>query len=426
VSSLTWPGDERAGRLFSDGALIAAMVRVEAAWLAALIDAGIADPDAAVSEPVLSGFAGDDDVGGLAAASESGGNPVIPLVALLRERLGDGHATAARWLHRGLTSQDVLDTALMLCARDAVAQVRADLHVQLGTLVRLADAHRETLMVARTLTQHAVPTTFGAKAAAWGRGLADAAVDAAALAYPVQLGGAAGTLAASVELARLTGATDPVATAGRLVEHTAEALALHVRDPWHTERAPVTRLADALVRCTDAWGRIANDVLVLSRPEVAELAEPAVDGRGGSSTMPQKTNPVLSTLVRRAALSAPQLAATVHLASADAVDERPAGAWHAEWPALQTLARRAVVASSQAGELLTGLQVHPERMRATLEAALPGVLAERDALAELVGPSEDPTEDPTADPLTGYLGVADRLVDDLLTRHAAPDGGGTR
>ena len=123
---------------------------------------------------------------------------------------------------------------------------------------------------------------------------------------------------------------------------------------WHTSRAPLTRYADALVRATDAMGHIANDVLLLARPEIAELAEPAVAGRGGSSTMPQKANPVLSVLVRRAALAAPAQAAQLHLAAASTVDERPDGSWHTEWTALATLSRHTLTAASQTAELLDG------------------------------------------------------------------------
>ena len=128
-----------------------------------------------------------------------------------------------------------------------------------------------------------------------------------------------------------------------MATEAAAALQLDDAVPWHTNRSAVTRLADALVATTDACGRIANDVLVLARPEIGELAEPP--GRGGSSTMPHKANPVLSVLVRRAALAAPALAAQLHLAAAESVDERADGGWHVEWSALATLARRTVVAA---------------------------------------------------------------------------------
>jgi 3-carboxy-cis,cis-muconate cycloisomerase len=257
-------------------------------------------------------------------------------------------------------------------------------------------------MVARTLTQHAAPTTFGAKAAGWLNGVLDACEGLRALSTPIQLGGAAGNRAAITELATLlTDADDPAAVSDRLALDTATALGLDVRSPWHTTRTPVTAAADALVDC---WGRIASDVLTLGRPEIAELSEPATDKRGGSSSMPDKRNPVLSILIRRAALSAPPLAATLHTAAALANDERPDGPWHAEWDTLRILARRTVVAGSQCAELLARLEVHPARMSENLGAA--DVLGEQRDIAELSGKPASPT----------YLGAVDRLIDDSLAR----------
>jgi len=391
VSGLLWPGDDRAGDLMSDSALLVAMVEVEQAWLTALVRSGIA-PRAAGH--ALHGLVSTDDLPALASAAADGGNPVIPLVTMLRDRLPDPEA--ARWLHRGLTSQDVLDTALMRLARDTVAAIRSSLRAQVVALADLATVHRDTPMVARTLTQHAVPTTFGLKVAGWLTGILDAYDDLGAVRLPVQLGGAAGTLAALVELGDTASARACVAAA-------TSQLGLAESPPWHTTRTPVTRLGDAAVRCTDAWGRVANDVLALGRPEVGELAE----GRGGgSSTMPHKANPVLSTLLRRAALAAPQLGATLHLAAAGQVDERADGAWHAEWGTLALLLRRTVVAGSQATELVTGLRVRTDRMRATLDTAGADVLAEQRSMAAL---ADRPPRD-------GYRGLDTELVDAAVRR----------
>jgi 3-carboxy-cis,cis-muconate cycloisomerase len=403
MSDLFWPGDDRAGDLLSPGALLDAMVTVEAAWLAALVAAGVA-PEQAADD--LAELVGSGDVAALAAGAEAGGNPVIGLVALLGERVEVRNPEAARWLHRGLTSQDVLDTALVLLLREAADAVRVELTAQARCLVDLAGAHRATPMVARTLTQHAVPTTFGLKAATWLSGILDADDDLAALAWPVQVGGAAGTLAAVVELAGARTPGDPAQVALDLAADLAARLRLTPAAPWHTSRATLTRVADALVRATDAWGRLANDVLVLSRPELGELAEGT---GGGSSTMPHKANPVLSTLVRRAALSTPQLAATVHLAAAEQVDERADGGWHVEAATLRTLGRRTVVAGLQATELLAGLRVRPDRMRATLAAASDDLHAEQAGLAALTGVVGD----------AAYLGASDRLVDGVLARARA-------
>jgi 3-carboxy-cis,cis-muconate cycloisomerase len=258
-------------------------------------------------------------------------------------------------------------------------------------------------MVARTLTQHAVPTTFGARAAGWLTVVLDAHDDLAALVLPVQVGGAAGTMAAAVELAGHL--PDPVRAATDLTLELATRLGLAASTPWHGARASITRLGDAAVRCTDGWGRIAGDVLVQCRPEIGELAE----GRGGtSSTMPHKANPVLSSLVRRAALAAPPLAATLHLAAAESVEDRAPGAWHAEWDTLRTLLRRTVVAARQTTELLQGLEVRPERMRATLEAATDAVRSEQRSMAELAGTG----------PGGAYLGATAAFLEAPLARAA--------
>ena len=401
MGDLFWPGDERAGDLFSDEALALAMVDVEEAWLVGLVDAGIAP--ATISVPDLRELVRPHHHEWLASESEAGGNPAMALVSLLRGGLRDDAPDAARWLHRGLTSQDVVDSALMLCARDAVAHLLAGLRDQVGRLSHLVEEHRSTPMVARTLTQHAIPTTFGLKAAGWLTGVLDAYDDVLALALPVQVGGAAGSMAGAVELAsRLP---DPVGSVQRMTEDLARSLGLDHAPPWHTSRATVTRLGDASVRCTDAWGRIANDVLTLSRPEIGELSEGT---GGGSSTMPNKANPVMSALVRRAALTTPQLAATLHLAAAESIDERSAGPWHAEWATLRTLLRRAVVAGDQTGELLNGLRVHGDRMRQTLAAADPGVRAEQRALAELLG----------TPPRDGYAGTSAPFIEAALARAA--------
>jgi 3-carboxy-cis,cis-muconate cycloisomerase len=413
MSDLFWPGDERAGTVMSDRELLHALVAVEAGWLGALVSSGVA-PSTAADD--LAGLVTAADVDTVAAAAEAGGNPVIALVDLLRARLTGRNADAARWLHRGLTSQDVLDTALVLCSRAALDGVLADVRRQVTTLTGLADAHRTTLMVGRTLTQYAVPVTFAVKIAGWLGGVLDAGEDLVRVreSLPVQVGGAAGTAAATTELARLTGAADPARTATALTEVLAHRLGLAPPPPWHTNRRPVTRLGDALVAGTDAWGRIANDVLTLARPEIGELAEAGGSGRGGSSTMPQKQNPVLSLLIRRAALTAPMLGAQLHLAAAEAVDERPDGAWHTEWAALRTLSRNALVAASQTAELLDGLVVHTDRMRERLDSVLPEILAERRVMRLAVGAGEDATDDAPE----GYLGASDLFVSAVLDRAA--------
>ncbi|MGQ7297486.1 lyase family protein [Quadrisphaera sp. KR29] len=381
-------------------ALLAAAVRVEQVWLDALVSAGAAPADARADlARVVEGAGGLDDAA-LAEASEAGGNPVQPLVAALRAALAEaGSPAAASWLHRGLTSQDVLDTAVLLCAREAVGAVRRELGDQVAHLVAVVGEHRGTPAVARTLTQPAVPTTFGARAAGWLHGLLDADEALAALRWPVQLGGAAGTLSAVVELAGPEGAR-------ALRRSVPAALGLEASPPWHTRRTPLTRLGDAATTATDAWGRIANDVLVLGRPELGELRDGSA---GGSSTMPHKANPTLAVLVRRAALAAPQLAATLHLGAAEQVDERADGGWHLEWQTLALLLRRTAVAAGQASDLLRGLQVDAGRMAERVWELGADVLAEQESMAGLTGRPAGET----------YLGLVDDLVDEALARAAA-------
>ncbi len=403
MTNLFWPGDARAGRLMSEGALVAAMVRVEAAWLDAMVDIGVAPTSARAD---LSALVVDSDIEALDEGSEAGGNPVIPLVALLRERLAGRSPEAARWLHRGLTSQDVLDTALVLCARDCFEFVGRELAHQIDRLAVIADQHRATPMVGRTLTQHAVPITFGTKAAAWLGGLLDAAqaVATTSESLPAQFGGAAGTLSAATQLADAAGLDHPASRAVEVASGAASALRLAVRSPWHSARGPITAIGFALCAATSAWGRIANDVLTLSRPEIGELAEGIVPGRGGSSTMPQKVNPVLSVLIRRAALESPAHQLLLQSAAALAHDERPAGSWHVEWQALHLLGRHTAAAASQATELLDGLTVDAERMAGNLDRAGDGVHSERRAIRN------DASEH------DGHLDAADLIITSVIER----------
>ncbi|MEB3034931.1 3-carboxy-cis,cis-muconate cycloisomerase [[Mycobacterium] nativiensis] len=391
MTDLLWPGDHRAGQIFSDAAYLAAMVRVENAWLGVLVDAGIAPASARAD---LTAVISATDVEAVAVAAEATGNPVPGLVELLRERTG---GEPAHWVHRGLTSQDVVDTALMLCVRDALDRIRGEVTTQVRTLAARAETHRDSPMLARTLTQPALPSTVGMKFANWLAGILDGADSVAALpAFPAQAGGAAGTMAAATEL---TGSpTDAIALSGRL----ATALGLADSPPWHTTRSVITRVGDTLVTCCDAWAHIANDVAASSRPEIGELAE----GRGGgSSTMPHKNNPVLCVLIRRAALVAPSLAAALHAASAAGVDERSDGGWHAEWAALRTLSRYAVVAAAQTTELLAGLIIDTDRAAANLAAA-GDLLGEQRAMAQLAGRTAR----------RDYTGAAGHLIDAVLQR----------
>ena len=393
MSGLFRPGESLAAGVFDDAGLLEALAAVETAWLQVLAADGPAPDDAVVE---LGPFVGAADAAQLGRAAESSGNAVVPLLALVRERLrGDGLDAAAHWLHRGLTSQDTLDTALVLLLRDTRNQVRTPLREVVTTLVDLAERHGADPATGRTLTQPAVPVRFGARVAAWLRGVLSAVDDLDRLVLPAQVGGAAGTLSG---VAALVGAD----AAPALATHLAERLGLAPSPPWHTDRAPVTRAGEALTRVTAALGHVANDVLTGSRPELGELAE---GSGGGSSTMPHKSNPVRATLVRRAALAAPALLAQLHLAAADTGDERPAGAWHLEWEPLRDLARQTVSATVQTRDLLADLKVDTARMAANLAAA-DGVDAERASLAALL---DRPRPD-------AWAGADDALVGDAVAR----------
>ena len=387
-----WPGDHRADEHFTDATFREAMLAVEMVWLDVLVDAGIAPPDARAD---LTGLIEDYHEEWLVEETESGGNPAMALVGLLRSALEDDQPTAAAWLHRGLTSQDVVDTALMLMAQDAVAQLQVEIRGQAERLAVLAGAHKGTPMVARTLTQHAVPTTFGLKAAQWLAGVLDAydELDRSCLPRPDRR---------RRRHARGRRRAGRPPAGDRRCRWPSGSTSRRPRPGTRGVR-PVTRLGDALVRCTDAWGRIAEDVLTLSRPEIGELSEGA---GGGSSTMPQKHNPVLSVLVRRAAMTTPMLGATLHLAAAQQVDERADGAWHAEWAALRDLVRRTLVAASQAFDLVADLEVDRGRMAATLHGARESVGAEQWSMADLAGKA----------PSFAYLGIATELVDSVIER----------
>ncbi|WP_084467945.1 lyase family protein [Promicromonospora sukumoe] len=385
---------------------------------------------AAVVDAAVERLAGADDdalalATRLARESGAGGNPVIPLVGALRAAVGPRIAPV---VHAGLTSQDVLDTALVLMLRDAAHAVVEDLDQAAVAAARLAAEHRDRPALARTLAQAAVPTTLGARFAGWLQGILAARgfLSSAADALPLAYGGAAGELSGVAALAGGAGSTSTVpltaggtarptvggaagpavggdasgsasggAAAGSVVVGSTERvvgsagasrpelalieawgaeLGLPVGPgPWHATRTPVVRLGSALAETCAALGKVANDVLQAVRPGVGELREPSGPGRGTSSAMAHKRNPVLSVLVRCSAIAAPHLAAQVLAAAGLAVDERSDGAWHAEWPALQQLARHAVASAHVATELLDGLEVDADAVARNLRDGLPDV-----------------------------------------------------
>jgi 3-carboxy-cis,cis-muconate cycloisomerase len=384
-SAIFVPDELRAA--LSDEAWLAALLEAERALAAAqagagAIDSGDADAVAAACDPNLY------DVGALAAAGRAAGNPVVPLVEAVRERVGKEHASA---VHRGATSQDILDSAAMLVARNALALLDRDLAAAADACARLAEEHRGTVMAARTLMQQAVPTTFGYKAAAWLVGLAEARRRLAAVgaALPAQLGGAAGTLAAM-------GASGEEV----LRRYAAE---LGLREPvvpWHTIRTPVADLAGALATAAGAAAKIAGDIVLLAQTEVAEVAEATP---GGSSTMPHKQNPVAAMLALASERHA-RANAAILFESLVGEHERSAGAWHAEWHALTTALAAAGGTVAAVLRSLTGLRVDAERMRANVD---PGTLAEAGRFGIAASRPDD------------YLGLASAFVDRALALHRA-------
>jgi 3-carboxy-cis,cis-muconate cycloisomerase len=414
-----WVGSVAEART-GDGAVIRAMLGAEAALARALAAAGLAPPAAA---EVITRVAADLTIEprALALAARSGGNPVIPLVRELRAAVAAADPGAVEWVHRGTTSQDVLDTALMTVSAQVLADaVLPGLAGAAEAAARLAADHRGTVLAGRTLTQHAVPTTFGLKAAGWLSGLLDAAERCAEVhrGLPAQLGGAAGTLAA------LDGPRIAVA------EAFAAECGLRAREtPWHTVRTPVAELAAALALATGACGKAALDITVLAQTELGEVAG---DPGGESSAMPQKRNPVTAALVVAAAREAPGALAGLHLALL-AENERPAGAWHAEWQQWRALLRLAGGAAAATATLLSELRPDPAAMAATVARSEGALLAER--LAGVLRPSlgtgaaaavrdaalggrlpELLAEHGVADP-ADYLGAAPEFVDRALARY---------
>ncbi|MFJ4782450.1 3-carboxy-cis,cis-muconate cycloisomerase [Streptomyces sp. NPDC088794] len=358
-----WAGSPAASAT-GDTAYLRALLDAEAALTRAQAGLGLA-PAGAADAVTAAAEADRFDVRSLAERARSGGNPVIPLVADLTKAVG---AEYGPYVHRGATSQDILDTATMLVATRTLDLVLADLSRTERALARLAADHRDTPMPGRTLTQHAVPTTFGLKAAGWRSLVLDARdrIETVRAALPAQLGGAAGTLAAFTAY----GSQDPSA----LVAAFARELGLREPAlPWHSLRTPIADLAGCLAFAAGALGKAATDVLTLARTELAEVTE---GSGGGSSTMPHKANPVRSTLIVAAARRAPQLAATLY-GSLVAEDERPAGAWHAEWEPLRDLLRLVGGAARDAAELAEGLRVDAAAMRAHLALTHGLIVSER-------------------------------------------------
>jgi 3-carboxy-cis,cis-muconate cycloisomerase len=308
------------------------------------------------------------DAAALGAQAAAVGNPAEPLVRALVATVG---GAAAHHVHRGATSQDVIDTAAMLVAHRALGLLLEDVDGAAAAAARLAASHRDTVMAGRTLLQQALPTTFGLAAATWLSGLDDAATRLLAVReqrLAVQLGGAGGTLAS-------LGSAGPA-----VVDHLAAELGLRAPAlPWHTARARVAELAGALGGAAGALAKPARDVTLLAQTEVGEVRE-GVPGRGGSSALPHKHNPVAAISAVACAARAPGLVATL-LAVMPQEHQRAAGAWHAEWRPLTDLLQAVGAAAAWLRDGLEHLEVDPARMRANLDLTGGLLLSERVAAA---------------------------------------------
>jgi 3-carboxy-cis,cis-muconate cycloisomerase len=432
-----------AGILVPDDLLAAVS---DGAWLAALLEAerGLANAEAvagAIPAHAAAAIADrcrpeDFDTARLAEAGRSAANPVEPLVRELAEAVG---GDASVFVHWGATSQDIMDSAAMLVSHRALGIALDRLDAAAARCAELAGAHRATPMAARTLLQQAVPTTFGLKCAGWLVALLDARRALGRIRrerLAVQLGGAAGTLAALGD-----GGLEIVRLFARELDLAEPEL------PWHADRGRIAELGAALAAAAGTAAKIAGDIVLLSQTEVAEVREGA---GGASSTMPQKQNPAASV---RAIACARQCRghASVLLAAVEGEHERAAGAWQSEWAALSGALACGGGALANAAEALAGLEVDAERMRQNLDLTGGLVVAERvshllaprlgrrearavvaDAAAtgsfrwalvadERVGLSAEEV-DALLDP-EDYLGSAAALVDRALERYAQANGG---
>jgi 3-carboxy-cis,cis-muconate cycloisomerase len=363
-----------------DAACLQNMLNFEAALARAEAATGVI-PQSAAGPIAAACRAESFDLAALADASTRSGNLAIPLVKALTSNVAQQNADAARYVHWGATSQDVIDTATMLTLRAAIEILLGDIDRAVAGFAKLARQHRDTAVVARTWLQHALPMPFGLKLAEYAAALHRSRKRLQRLrteALALQFGGAAGTLAALGDKG--------LAVAERL----AQELRLPLPDaPWHTHRDRIAEAASVFAIIAGTCGKIARDVSLMMQTDVGEAFEPSGEGRGGSSTMPHKRNPVAAASALGAATMAPNLAATI-LAAQVQDHERSAGPWHAEWPTLPTLLLVTSGALAAIVDIAEGLEVDTARMRANLDATGGLIMAEAVtmALAKKIGKSD--------------------------------------
>jgi len=369
-------GDQEVIRLFSEESLVAAWLEVERALADAQAELGVIPPEVA-QEIAAAAVLEHVDLAALREQTLVVGYPILPLLDQIVRR----SPAVGRYLHRGATTQDVMDTGLALIGDRALDRIEGVARTLGDRLAALAEKHRRTVMPGRTHAQPAVPIAFGGKAAVWLSELArhvERLRSARARLAVVQLFGAAGTAAA-------------LGPRSREVRHAlAVRLGLRAVDvPWHTARDGVAETGFALASLAGLCGRIAREIVELSRPEIGELREEAGHHRGASSTMPQKANPIGSEAVIGMSLLATHHAAAL-LASLQGTHERSAGEWQVEWDAVPAVFAAAGGAVAGTARVVGGLRVFPERMRANLELDGGTIMAEAAMMAvgEVLGRAE--------------------------------------
>ncbi|MDB5764678.1 MAG: 3-carboxy-cis,cis-muconate cycloisomerase [Herminiimonas sp.] len=358
-------------RVFSDRACIQRMLDFEAALARAEAAQGVI-PETAVPAITACCDAGAIDLAALAAAAGPAGNLAIPLVKQLTAQVAGVDAEASKYVHWGATSQDAIDTGMVLQLRDALDHIDADLAQLADALAKLARQHQHTPLVGRTWMQHALPITFGLKAAGWLDAVLrhqDRLAELRARVLALQFGGAAGTLA-SLGTQGLQVAAALATDLGLMLPDT----------PWHTQRDRVAEVAAVLGLLTGSLGKMARDISLHMQTDVAEAGEPVAEGRGGSSTMPHKRNPVGCAVALAAAVRVPGLV-SIMFSGMVQEHERALGGWQAEWDTLPEIVQLTAGALQQMRQVASGLTVDAARMRANLDTTHGQIMAEAVTLA---------------------------------------------
>lgn len=358
-------------KVFCDRGRLQGMLDFEAALARAQSRCGVIPP-ASVAPIEAACRAELFDIDALAEAIATAGNSAIPLVKALGKRIAASDSEAEKYVHLGATSQDVMDTGLVLQVKQALRLVDADLARLADACAVQAERHADTVLPGRTWLQHATPVTLGMKIAGWLGGLTRHRQRLQALlprVEVIQFGGASGSLAAL----------------GEQGWAVSEALALELKlslpeQPWHTQRDRLVEVATLLGMIAGSLGKIGRDLSLLMQTDVGEVFEPSAPGKGGSSTMPHKRNPVGSAVLISAATRAPGLVATM-LAAMPQEHERSLGLWHAEWETLPELFCLVSGALQHALIALPDLEVDAERMRTNLDQTRGLLLAEAVSIA---------------------------------------------